>query len=202
MVGDNHTAARIVDVAQDMVQRRGYHAFSYGDIAKRIGIKTASIHYYFPSKGDLGEAVLRRVRGEFCSALVRIDAATPDALEKLQHFAAIFLDTLGAGDRLCPCCMLATDQDTVPEGVKEQVRGFFADGEAWLVGVLEAGRRDGRLQLLDDPQTIAQTLLSALEGVMVTARAFGQRERLIAATRFLLRGLAGGGDKTFPADDV
>jgi len=201
MSSENPTAARIVDVAQEMVQQRGYHAFSYGDIAERVGIRTASIHYYFPSKGDLGEAVLRQVRTDFRATLERIDSETSDALAKLQRFAAIFLETFGDGDRLCPCCMLATDQDTVPAGVKEEVKGFFADGEAWLLEVLEAGRRDGCLRLDDDPRVIAQTLVAALEGVMVTARAFRQRERLVAAARFLLRGLAAE-NKTFQEHGV
>lgn len=201
MNSENSTVARIVDIAQEMVQQRGYHAFSYNDIARRVGIRTASIHYYFPSKGDLGEAVLRRVRTDFRETLARIDAETPDTLLKLERFAAIFLETFGDGDRLCPCCMLATDQDTVPEGVKDEVKGFFADGESWLLEVLEAGRRDGRLRLEDDPRVIAQTLVAALEGVMVTARAFGERERLIAAARFLLRGLTAA-DKTFRVQGV
>ena len=201
MTSESATASRIVDVAQEMVQQRGYHAFSYGDIAKRVGIRTASIHYYFPSKGDLGEAVLRRVRTDFRATLAHIDAETSDASVKLERFAAIFLDTFGDGDRLCPCCMLATDQDTVPEGVKEEVKGFFAEGEGWLLEVLEAGRRDGSLRLQDDPRVVAQTLVAALEGVMVTARAFGQRDRLVAAARFLLRGLKAE-DKTFRTQGV
>lgn len=198
---ENATAARIVDVAKEMVQQRGYHAFSYSDIARSVGIKTASIHYYFPSKADLGEAVLRRVRADFRTTLARIDAETPDPGQKLERFAAIFLDTFGDGDRLCPCCMLATDQDTVPASVKDEVRGFFAEGETWLLRVLESGARDGRLRLVDEPRVIAQTLVAALEGVMVTARAFGQRERLVAAARFLLRGLRPD-DQTFRGAEV
>ncbi|EQD50561.1 transcriptional regulator, TetR family, partial [mine drainage metagenome] len=43
---------KIIDVAQQLVQSRGFNAFSYRDLADRISIRTASIHYYFPKKDD------------------------------------------------------------------------------------------------------------------------------------------------------
>jgi TetR/AcrR family transcriptional repressor of nem operon len=42
------------------VQARGYNALSFREIAKDVGIKSASIHYYFPTKGDLGVALAKR----------------------------------------------------------------------------------------------------------------------------------------------
>src|SRR5699024_11730842 len=43
------------------ITTRGTNAFSYKDISKEIGIKTSSIHYYFPTKNDLIVAVLEHV---------------------------------------------------------------------------------------------------------------------------------------------
>lgn len=56
------TALEIIEAAQELAQTRGYNGFSYQDIAERVGIRTASIHYHFPSKGDLGKAALRLAR--------------------------------------------------------------------------------------------------------------------------------------------
>jgi AcrR family transcriptional regulator len=50
----------IMDTAQAMVQAKGYNALSFRELAKAVGIKSASIHYYFPTKGDLGAALARR----------------------------------------------------------------------------------------------------------------------------------------------
>ncbi len=41
------------------VQAHGYNAVSFRELAKEVGIKSASIHHYFPTKGDLGAAVLQ-----------------------------------------------------------------------------------------------------------------------------------------------
>lgn len=185
-----NTQERIMEVAQELVQTRGFHAFSYRDIASAVGIKTASIHYYYPSKGDLAEALLARIRGMFDEALTAIDADTDQPRDKLRRFMAIFEDTFGAGDRLCPFCMLAMGQDTVPAAVREQAKRFWARGEEWLVGVLEQGAQQGVLRSFDYPQGVARTLVAALEGAMVTARTFEDPSRLQDAIDYLLAGLA------------
>ncbi|WP_345191535.1 TetR/AcrR family transcriptional regulator, partial [Gluconacetobacter tumulicola] len=39
---------------------RSYNVLSFREIAKAVGIKNASMHYHFPTKGDLGAALARR----------------------------------------------------------------------------------------------------------------------------------------------
>ena len=36
-----------------LIRRRGFNGFSYRDLAELVGVKTSSIHYYFPTKDDL-----------------------------------------------------------------------------------------------------------------------------------------------------
>ena len=52
--GDADTAERILDVAERLVQQRGFNGFSYADIAAELGITKAGLHYHFASKADLG----------------------------------------------------------------------------------------------------------------------------------------------------
>lgn len=183
------TAHRIVDVATEMVQTCGYHAFSYGDIARRVGVRTASIHYHFPNKENLGAAVMARYRAMLQGDLAGIDEASPDPVERLQGFVALFLRTLGNSERLCPCYMLAAGQDSIPAAVQEQMKGFFGDAETWLKETLEAGRQAGRLTFPGSASRLAHTLFAALEGAMVSARTFNDPERLREAAAYLLDGL-------------
>src|SRR5258706_9278478 len=66
------TAEQILDLAGLLIKTRGYSAFSYQDIADSLGIRKASIHYHFPSKADLGIAVVDRYVARFGAALVAI----------------------------------------------------------------------------------------------------------------------------------
>ena len=69
------TATRILDVAEGLAQTRGFNGFSYADIAAEIGITKASLHYHFPSKADLGRALVRRYTERFMDALDAIEAS-------------------------------------------------------------------------------------------------------------------------------
>ena len=66
------TADQILDLAEMLIQTRGYTAFGYQDIADRLGIRKASIHYHFPSKTNLGAAVVDRYAARFDAALTAI----------------------------------------------------------------------------------------------------------------------------------
>jgi AcrR family transcriptional regulator len=57
-VGEAGTAARILDVAERLVQTRGFNGFSYADVAGELGVTKASLHYRFPGKAERGEALI------------------------------------------------------------------------------------------------------------------------------------------------
>ena len=168
-------AEQILESARLLVQTRGFHAFSYADISSEVGIRKASIHYYFPSKTDLGRELVVRYRDEFRRHCGRIELSAPDADQKLQRYAQIFRDMLRGGPdteggRLCLCGVLAAEWHGLPEAIQEQVTGFFSENEAWLTEVMDAGRSSGCLRF-DGPASLqAQAFLSGLEGAMQTAR--------------------------------
>jgi AcrR family transcriptional regulator len=51
---------RHILIAERLVQTRGYNGFSYADVAAELNISKASLHYHFPGKAELGEALIRR----------------------------------------------------------------------------------------------------------------------------------------------
>ncbi len=180
------TADRVLDVAQRLVQTRGYNGFSYRDIAGEIGIKSASIHYHFPSKTDLGVALVDRYQDNFDSELQNILARSDEAPKRLKDFIALFRQTL-KGDRLCLCGMLGAERDSLPEAVSDRVRSFFMLCETWLVEVLKQGRKAREIAYLGSPQAVADQFLSLLEGAMVVARALNDPERFDRAANAFLR---------------
>src|SRR5262245_58062883 len=141
---DRDMATQLLDAAQELAQTRGYNAFSYRDLAERVGIKTASIPYHFPTKGDLGTAVLDRYRQRFLGALAALDEQFPepqDAARKLDRYVNLFHGTLKAGNRMCLGGMLAVEYATLPAEVQREVRRFFDDSESWLEKTLADGRK-------------------------------------------------------------
>ena len=69
------TAQRILDVAEQLVQVRGFNGFSYADIAAELGITKASLHYHYRGKAELGRALITRYGQRFTAELEAIDSA-------------------------------------------------------------------------------------------------------------------------------
>ncbi len=172
------TSAQIIDIGQEYIQKVGFHAFSYRDIAERVGIRTASIHYHFPTKVDLAMAIVERVRDATSAAIAEIDASARSAGERLRRYCGLFLRTWGQGDRLCPMCMLAMGQDAIPEEVRSGVRDFWQGGESWVAQTVRDGQASGEFRPDLDPRTVGRTFVAAMEGAMVAARAFTDRTRI------------------------
>jgi TetR/AcrR family transcriptional repressor of nem operon len=171
------TATRILDVAQELAQTRGYNAFSYADIAEQVGIRTASIHYYFPSKSDLGRALIGRYQRTAEQVFSQIDRATTDPRQKLRRYSEIFLHFMLHGERMCLGGILAADILTLPSEIRDEVQTFFDLNERWLARVLDEGRRADLLQFTSSPEVEARLLVASLEGALLVARSYGDVDR-------------------------
>jgi TetR/AcrR family transcriptional repressor of nem operon len=183
------TPTRILDIAERLVQRRGYNGFSYADIAAELKITTASLHYHFAGKAQLGRALLDRYADRFFAALAAIDESLPDAPAKLRAYAQLYSGVL-RDRRFCLCGMLAAEYQTLPKAMRDSVVHFFDENKAWLTRVLDEGRRAGTLQFHGTPDGAAMMVVSGLEGAMLVARPYDDVSRFDSAAEQLLAGLS------------
>lgn len=176
--------SEILDTAQTLIQTRGYNGFSYRDIANAIGIKSASIHYHFPTKCELGQAVAARYCDLFSQLLKAISQDSPSAQAMLESYVGLFRDTLVERERLCLCGMLAGEVETVPEAVKKEIVRFFNQQNTWLAETIQIGIEGGEILSSIDAASWATTLLSALEGGMLVAKGLGDYQHfdIVAAS--------------------
>ena len=186
------TASKILDVAERLVQTRGFNGFSYADIAERLHITKAALHHHFPTKAQLGEALIARYATRFMAELASVDTRDIGDREKLEAYARLYADVLRA-KRMCLCGMLAAEYTTLPEGMRRAVRLFFDENEHWLERVLEEGRRDGSLTFEGPARDVARMIVSSLEGAMLVSRPFGDVERFESTAEELLATLSATG---------
>ena len=184
------TREKILELAQRLVQSRGYNGFSYADIARGLKIQKASVHHHFATKADLGQAMLERYREQFTTLLTAIDEQEKDAPDKLKRYAKAFADTLKDDNHMCVCGMLAADFTTLPKGVRDGVRAFFDDNEKWLQRVLEQGRKQRQLKFEGKSTLVARRLLSSLEGAMLLARTYQDAARFESVAQPMLATMA------------
>ncbi|MGA2036976.1 MAG: TetR/AcrR family transcriptional regulator [Acidimicrobiales bacterium] len=170
------TRSAILDIAERLVQSRGFNGFSYADVAAELGITKAALHYHFPGKAELGEALIARYALRFGEALAAIDAEGGSALARLQAYADLYLGVL-RDERMCLCGMLAAEYQTLSDPMRQTVVRFFDDNHAWLVRVLQAGRTEGTLVFSGTPEEAAPMIVGTLEGAMLVARPYGDAAR-------------------------
>ncbi len=184
----NDTAERILDIAERLVQTRGFSNVSYADIATELGMTTASLHYHYRGKAELGYALITRYTERFTDALELIDQDLPDAREKLEAYARLYADVL-QGKRMCMCGILAAEYETLPAPMRTAVIHFFDENQKWLADLLTQGHEERTLSFTGSADDVAQSILSTLEGAMLVARPYGDLAKFNSTTDRLLASL-------------
>lgn len=166
------TGEEILNAAEELLQRRGYNAFSYQHIAVQLGVRNAAIHYHFPAKEDLGVALVRRYQVRFRD-WVRATGQIDCAWARLQAYFKTYIDFLQADCKCCPGGVLGTEFHAIPEAMREQARTLMSEIYDWLVATLELGRAQGVLRYAGRAEDKAIEIGAALQGALQIARLAG-----------------------------
>ncbi len=173
-------ANEIMDVAEAHMRKGGFDAVSFRDLASAVGVKSASVHYHFPQKPDLGQAIVSRYRSRIAETLG--DAADSRAsIAKLKLLFSVYSTALNSGDSVCLCCMLGAESRYLPTDVAAEVSLFFGDMTDWTRGALQADLPKARAAAL------AAHIISALQGAMVLSVALDDNSHLTNTQKMLLR---------------
>ena len=156
------SAKQILDIAERRMRQTGYNAVSYRDIAAEMGIKSASLHYHFPKKEDLGVALTQRYSDNFAGALQDIDTSKPNPQDRIQAFVDIYSSELKRRGLVCLCAVLGAETDGLPDRVSVEIKNFFDKNVDWLTQQYKALDKDA-------PAKRAKTALSLLSGAMIVS---------------------------------
>nr|WP_063571712.1 TetR/AcrR family transcriptional regulator [Luteibacter rhizovicinus] len=177
------TRQSILSVARKMVQSRGYSALSFREIAASVGVKSASVHYHFPTKGSLGSELAREYTDEMAAFLSEALDASKDTAAFMAKYVAVFRAALVNENRMCMCGVMAAERDELPEEVQVEVQRFSEVNVTWLAKAL--GREDAKIPA-NVRQTRALAIFAGVEGSQLVARSRGDvavYDQSIAAMR-------------------
>jgi AcrR family transcriptional regulator len=173
MVRNTNTKRAIMDLAESLLQDKGFNGFSYAHIAVELGVKNAAIHYHFPSKEDLVCAVIQRYRDRFQLWInnARIKSLSPQ--EKLDWFFSIYTGTRADHGKVCLAGSLEAEFNCLPSSLCEQTEALTRELLTWLQKTLSDGREAGVFRFGGDPAGKAALILASLQGALQMARALG-----------------------------
>lgn len=168
-------------VARRTAQAHGYGGLNFRDLAEEVGIKSASIHYYFPTKAALGAAVARRY-WEDAAAVLDAMAAAGEPLDSLRDYPATFRRSLESDNRLCLGSFMAAEYEDLPDAVKQEVQAFADVNVAWLGTTLASAG----VTAAADGEARARAIFAAIAGAQLIARSradIGLFDTIIASYR-------------------
>lgn len=165
------TATKILDAGQDLIQSRGYTAMSFQDIAAAVGIKKPSVIHHFPSKAELGVAIIQRYRDDFAAQLDEIkNNPEKTAWDALEFYFSPYLHFAATPDKVCLCGSLAGEVTALPEEMRGEVKQFMEDHQSWLEAILRRGRKNGELNFKETPARLSRMLFNTLQGTLLVKR--------------------------------
>lgn len=176
------SASKILDIAERRMRQAGYNAVSYRDIADEMGIKSASLHYHFPKKEDLGAALVRRYSDTFQGAL---NAATEDISQpkaRVEAFVTLCQRALTEQRLVCLCAVLGAEAPGLPLSVTSEVKSFFDAAIGWLAVEYKA-------MGLKPEKRHAQNTLSLIEGAMIVSSVLGDESAFASAAEMIIGAL-------------
>ncbi|WP_052249823.1 TetR/AcrR family transcriptional regulator [Tateyamaria sp. ANG-S1] len=152
-------AEQILELAEAEMRRGGFDAVSFRDLAEAAGIKSASVHYHFPTKADLGKAVVQRYADAFLDGLgAPLDAGAAPA-ERMDHLANAYRAAYAVRGSSCLCAVLGAVQAHLPDVATQEVRAFYDRLQAWIADALADHA----------PELPPRVVISLLQGAMILA---------------------------------
>ena len=158
------TKTKIVDTGEKLLLKNGFNGFSYADIALALGIKKSSIHYHFPSKADLGLAVIQRARQRFSGWCERRETAAMADWDKLDRFFEIYRHYLTKSESVCLSGAMQTDFTTLPKPMQEETKGLVSDLLEWMDNFLDKGKERGTFSFPGISRDQAVVVLAVMQG--------------------------------------
>ena len=179
------TFDKLLDVAENAMRLRGYHAVSFRDLADELGIKSASVHYHFRQKEDLGLALVSRYSDRFFSSLEKRAANSKTSTDRLAAFCKTYQLALKNTDKICLGGLLGAETCGLPDTLRRAVAKFFASNIDWVAHALPENMPARQ------KQARAAQVVATLQGAMMLAIALNNLKIFDDAANELLADIDG-----------
>jgi AcrR family transcriptional regulator len=151
------TRGSILAAAEALFAERGFAATRLEDVAERVGIRRASIVYYFRDKTELYDAVLESVFGDLLARVEAALTASGPLATRIEAAVSAWVDCIGARPSLARI-LLREVADAAPDRAPALLRHTrpFID----VIGRVMAAERDDPLLAEGpiDPVLLASTI--------------------------------------------
>lgn len=151
------TKTEIIRLGDSLIREKGYNAFSFADISKQLNIKSASVHYHFPTKTALGLAIVQEHRSRLEQLKTKTESKDP--VEKIKAFLNIY-SVAKSENKICIIGSLATDFYTVEPEIQDELKKLADNILKWIIEILKEGKNKKAFQFNTSERTKALMIIT------------------------------------------
>ena len=140
--GARRRFSEVIEAAAKVFAQRGYHGASTQDIADLLGMRQASLYYYFDSKEAALEAVCREGHQGYVERIRRIARGDASASEKLAQALVHQI----APERRDFTLVFIRERRFLPLPARKRIRAFEVQYERAIQRIIEEGMRSGEFR--------------------------------------------------------
>lgn len=155
----------ILQITEKMIRTGGYNSFSFREIAKLIGIKSSSVHYYFPTKECLVATLIKEYTDDFIEKLGNPNKLTDSDNDPIKMYVDAFRKAIMDDNLMCLCGLLGAEIDILPTKVATEINDFFVRNIEWLTKAYNTKIPEKELAHQKSLEVI-----SLLEGAMIVSK--------------------------------
>jgi AcrR family transcriptional regulator len=164
MAPKNERASEVVRAAYAIIAAKGMEGLRTRDVADKVGINSATLHYYFPTKEALIQGVV-----EYLMQELRANRTKPRAPQSAMDLLRAEFADIRVRLRECPDQLVVLTELAVRgwrDPVIAQMLKYLDEGwRGHLVSVLKAGIEEGVFRSDLDTRATAELMMSQLRGL-------------------------------------
>jgi AcrR family transcriptional regulator len=149
--------AEVMDAAAKVFARRGYHGASTQDIADVLGIRQASLYYYFDSKEAALEAVCANGVEDYAVRAHSVFRSSKSSSEKVAQL--VFHHLAPMAERLDYTVVFLRERRFLPATARKRIRTIEVRYERIIQRIIEQGIEAGEFRADLDTRMAALALL-------------------------------------------
>jgi AcrR family transcriptional regulator len=149
--------AEVIDAAAQVFARRGYHGAATQDIADVLGIRQASLYYYFESKEAALEAVCASGVEDYAVRAQKVLRSASTASDKVAQL--VFQHLAPMAERLDYTVVFLRERRFLPEPARKRIRAIEVRYERIIQRIIEQGVKSGEFRADLDTRMATLALL-------------------------------------------
>jgi TetR/AcrR family transcriptional regulator, transcriptional repressor for nem operon len=175
---------KIVETAAVLFNQKGFTGCSMGDIVAASGLEKGTLYGHFSTKEELALLAFDYAWKDTSEKRLRNLDTVSNAVDKLKLHIINYVNTPSFPGG-CPLLNFAVDADDGNLALRTRVRKALQGWEDFLAKLVEDGQTAGEINPEIGPHSVANLMISVLEGATVVARINKRSAALDDAQRHL-----------------